>query len=373
MNVPIQDLTRHNQPIAGALAEACREVIESGWYVLGRQVASFEAEFARFLQIEHCVTVANGTDALELAMRAVGVERGDEVILAANAGMYSTVAALAIGATPIYAEIDEQRLSLSFTAIERAFSSSTKAVVLTHLYGCSGYVEEIAQLCRSAEIPLIEDCAESHGARVAGKAVGGWGDVGCFSFYPTKNLGALGDGGACTTHRSDIAAQLRHLRQYGWEARYRAVTAGGRNSRLDEIQAAILRRKLPHLNEWNARRRAIALRYNEAFSKLPIKCPWIDGDAYVGHLYVARVPNRDAFREALKSRGVATDVHFPLPDYRQPAIASQLGKRWELSLTEEACATVVTLPCFPEMEDKEIEYVISAVRDAVTQTRTRAR
>lgn len=360
MNIPVQDLKRHVAPLKEELCAACNEVVESGWFVVGRQVAEFEAEFSRYLQAPHCVTVANGTDALELALRAVGVQAGDNVVMAANAGMYSSVAALAVGARPVYAEIELERLSIDPARV-RELLPRARAVVLTHLYGLAGHVREIAELCAAANVPLIEDCAESHGAKVEGRALGTWGDVGCFSFYPTKNLGALGDGGACVTRSPDVAGRLLRLRQYGWSSRYHAVEPGGRNSRLDEMQAAVLRRKLPYLERWNQSRRSIARRYNAAFEGLPMVTPLIEGESYVGHLYVIRTPERDAFRAALKQAGVATDVHFPTPDFDQPALAGMIGTI-ELPLTRKACAEVVSLPCFPEMTDTEVQHVISAVR-----------
>ncbi len=364
MPLPIQDLKRHNASLSAELAEACREVVESGWYVLGQQVKAFEQEFAAYLGADHCLTVGNGTDALELALRAVGVAAGDEVIAAANAGMYATVAILAVGAQPHYVEINADRWSLDPAAVQAALRPGVKAVILTHLYGGAGAGEALSQICREAGVSLIEDCAECHGARVQGRALGTWGDVGCFSFYPTKNLGALGDGGACVARDSKVAERLRYLRQYGWEKRYHATIPGGRNSRLDEMQAAILRRKLPHLDRWNARRRTIARRYNEAFAALPLHCPRIDGEGYVGHLYVMRTSDRDRLRATLAEEGVGTDVHFPIPDHQQPAIAPRLGTTWFLPETEKACGTVLTLPCFPEMTDDEVSVVIRAVQGA---------
>jgi dTDP-3-amino-2,3,6-trideoxy-4-keto-D-glucose/dTDP-3-amino-3,4,6-trideoxy-alpha-D-glucose/dTDP-2,6-dideoxy-D-kanosamine transaminase len=364
MTIPIQDLTRHTAPLADELTAAANAVIDSGWFVLGREVRAFEQEFAAYLGAPHCVTNANGTDALELALRAVGVSAGDEVVTAANAGMYSTVAILATGAVPVYAEIDPRRLSLDPRRLGPALTPATKAVVLTHLYGGAGAVEETAALCRDAGVPLIEDCAECHGARVQGRALGTWGDVGCFSFYPTKNLGALGDGGACVVRDEGLAVRLQRLRQYGWEKRYQATVAGGRNSRLDEIQAAFLRRKLPHLEGWNRRRRAIAEQYNAAFAKLPLRLPLIEGEAYVGHLYVVGTERRESVRSALSAAGVGSDLHFPVPDYRQPGVASQLSRSWSLPETEKACEQVLTLPCFPEMTDDEVRAVITALQAA---------
>lgn len=369
MQVPVQDLLRHNAAVAGDLSETIQAVLKSGWFVLGKQVTAFEEEFAAYLKARYCVSVANGTDALELAMRAVGVKPGKQVILAANAGGYSTVATLAIGATPAYVDIGPDHYGINPDEVARKLESDKGkigAVVLTHLYGEAGPIENIARQCDDANVPLIEDCAEAHGARVQGRAVGTWGTVGCFSFYPTKNLGALGDGGACVTNDPTIASRLKLLRQYGWERRYHATIPGGRNSRLDEMQAAILRRKLLRLDDWNARRRAIARTYNRALQDKAVRVPRIEEQSYVGHLYVIEVHNRDAFRARLEGEGVRTDVHFPTPDYLQPGFAQQLSEPDCLPQTETVCSRTVTLPCFPEMTDEEVAHVAAVAQRALS-------
>ncbi|PTY06622.1 erythromycin biosynthesis sensory transduction protein eryC1 [Opitutaceae bacterium EW11] len=346
--------------------DALQRVTDSGWYILGQEVAKFEQEFAAYLRTAHCVSNANGTDAIELALRAVGVGAGDEVLLAANAGMYGTVATFAVAAAPCYCDIGEGTFSLGANAVEEALNPRVKAVILTHLYGAAGEVKQLSEICRNRNIALIEDCAECHGARIDGKALGTWGDIGCFSFYPTKNLGALGDGGACVTSSPELAARLRQLRQYGWQTRYHSLLEGGRNSRLDEMQAAILRVKLGHLETWNARRRRIAEYYNAAFAKTKLQVPRIQDEGYVGHLYVVRTRDRELIRERLRNVGVATDVHFPVPDHRQKSVVSRLKNEFDLPETEANCATVMTLPCFPELSDSEVEYVANAVVQAVT-------
>ncbi|WP_404421263.1 DegT/DnrJ/EryC1/StrS family aminotransferase [Nibricoccus sp. IMCC34717] len=366
MKVPLQDLARSARELEPELNAACARVVRSGWFVLGQEVALFEKEFAAWLGADQVVSVANGTDALELALRAVGVSAGDDVLQAANAGMYGTVATLAVGAHPVYADIDPVRLSPRVEDLEKALTPLTRAVIVTHLHGWAADLAPIADWCRTKGLALIEDCAESHGASVRGKTTGTWGDVGCFSFYPTKNLGALGDGGACSTQSESIAQRLRLLRQYGWERRYQATLPGGRNSRLDEMQAALLRVKLPRLSAWNARRRVIAERYRHGFAGLPIETPDSAGPEYVGHLYVVKVGNRDAVRTRLQERGVATDVHFPVPDYRQPAIAPLLRAKPHLPETERASERILTLPCFPELADSEVDHVVASVQAAVS-------
>jgi dTDP-4-amino-4,6-dideoxygalactose transaminase len=255
------------------LTASLERVLHRQWYVLGEEVTGFEDEFASYVGTTHCAAVANGTDALELALRAVGVRAGDRVLCAANAGFYGSTACIAAGARPVYGEIDPDTLCLSPAAVEEALANGAAAVILTHLYGQVGAVEAIANLCRTRGVPLIEDCAQAHGARHAGARAGSFGDVGCFSFYPTKNLGALGDGGAVVTSRADVDQSVRSLRQYGWSRKYVADRSGGRNSRLDEMQAAVLRDKLPALDTQNQARREVASRYNAAFSGLPLACP----------------------------------------------------------------------------------------------------
>jgi len=336
-----------------------KRVIDSNWYILGKEVTNFENEFAKYVGVSNCVSLANGTDALELALRALGVEKGDSVVTVANAGFYSSTAIHAIGATPLYVDVDHDTLTMSTEALAKATTLKPKVVIVTHLYGQLADVEELVHIANEAGMPLIEDCAQAHGASRNGKQAGSFGNFACFSFYPTKNLGALGDGGAVVTNDGDLASRVRTLRQYGWSQKYQVSTTGGCNSRLDEIQAAILREKLPHLVISNQERRSIALRYNEAFVLLPVECPCSTDMDYVAHLYVLRVNNRDSFREFLKINGISTDIHYPVPDHKQPAYP--LSDEYQLNVTEVICDTVVTLPCFPGLTDIEIERVITVV------------
>lgn len=344
------------------LLEAVARVVESHWYVLGRETAEFEREFAAYLDVGDCIGVGNGTDALELALRALGVGPGDEVLICANAGFYANTALHAIGARALYVDIDPATMTMSPQALGNALRTcDAKTIVVTHLYGQMAGMEALVEIADTAGVPIIEDCAQAHGARRAGKRAGAVGTIGAFSFYPTKNLGALGDGGAVVCNDSRLAEHIRQLRQYGWAGKYHVAIAGGRNSRLDEIQAAVLRAKLPHLDDWNGDRRRIARRYNEAFADLPVQCPPALDDGYVAHLYVLRMERRDAFREFLAAHRVATDVHYPVPDYRQ-AVAACEQEAVDLPVTEAACATVVTLPCFPGLAEGEIDHVIATVK-----------
>lgn len=343
------------------LAGALSRVVDSCSFILGREVEAFEHEFARYVGVEHCVAVANGSDALELALRALDVGPGDRVACVANAAFYSATAIHQVGANPVFVDVDDATLTMSPRAVEAVLRTAPKAVIVTHLYGQLAAVEELADLCRSAGVALIEDCAQAHGARRAARQAGSFAQLSCFSFYPTKNLGALGDGGAVLSSSSDLAQSLRQLRQYGWGRKYQVVRRGGRNSRLDEMQAAVLREKLPHLDRHNGLRRAIARRYNAAFAGLPMRLPASMGDDYVGHLYVIRTPERDALRAHLQAHAIATDVHYPVPDHRQPVFAGSWSGE-PLPVTESACASAMSLPCFPGLSEAEVDRVIQAVR-----------
>lgn len=349
-------LVNHGIDLAGALLR----VLQSNSFVMGREVAQFEEEFASYTGVSHCVSVANGTDALQLALRAVGVQPGQRVACVANAGFYSATAIHLVGAVPLYVDVDEQSLTMAPEALAAALRGQPAAVIATHLYGQLAPIERLAALCREAGVPLIEDCAQSHGASRDGRRAGSFADLACFSFYPTKNLGALGDGGAVLTSDDALAARLKGLRQYGWSKKYEVSLLGGSNSRLDEMQAAVLREKLPLLERDNARRRAIAARYNEAFAGLPLRLPPSVGADYVAHLYVVRTAQREALRAHLAGCGVATDVHYPVADIRQPAVAARY-QGMSLPVSEAACASAMSLPCFPGLAPEDVEQVVSAV------------
>lgn len=347
------------------LEQALARVVESNSFVLGREVAQFESEFAAHTGVAHCVSVANGTDALELALRALGVGPGASVVCVANAAFYSSTAILQVGADPVFAEVDERTLTLAPAALEAALRNRPAAVIVTHLYGQLADIEAIARMCRAAGVPLIEDCAQAHGAERNGKRAGSFGDIACFSFYPTKNLGALGDGGAVLTSDDALAASLRSLRQYGWSTKYEVTRLGARNSRLDELQAAVLREKLRHLDRQNGERRAIARRYSEGLAGLPLVLPASTGPDFAAHLYVVRTPQREALRRHLQAAGIATDVHYPIADIRQPAFAGRFDAV-SLPVTEAACATVMSLPCFPGLADADVQRVIRSIREFFT-------
>jgi aminotransferase EvaB len=357
----INDLGRHTLPIQAQLSAALDRVLASGWFVLGPEVSAFEQEFADYCGTTHCVSLANGTDALELALRALGIGAGKTVLTVGNAGMYSSVGILATGATPLYADIHPDTLLLDVAAVSRLLElQRVDAIIVTHLYGQLADIEAVLQLANARGIPVVEDCAQAHGALRGGKRAGSFGAIACFSFYPTKNLGALGDGGAITTSRKDLAERVKQFRQYGWGSKYSVTIAGGRNSRLDEIQAAILRVKLPLLDGWNKRRLAIATRYTQGIRNPRVVTPPLRGSDYVAHLYVVRTAERDALKQHLNDAGIPNDVHYPIPDYAQAAYREQFTAT-HLAVTARACAEVLTLPCFPEMSDGEVDTVIASV------------
>lgn len=355
------DLLRHTQPIQKELNAAITSVVESGLFILGPQVSAFENEFATYCGVTYCVSLANGTDALELALRALGICKGKTVLTVANAGMYSSLAINATGAKPLYVDISYETLLVDVDALKLALEiHAVDAIIITHLYGLIADIEPIVKLAKIRGIPVVEDCAQSHGAVRNGKKAGSFGDIACFSFYPTKNLGALGDGGAIVTCSEKLFGLVKKLRGYGWEKKYCVTVSGGRNSRLDEIQAAILRFKLPLLDQWNSRRRYIAKRYSNGICNPRVNVQKTQDSDYVAHLYVIRSPERLHLRQHLANAGVPTDVHYPLPDYAQPAFRKKLNNI-RLTITEQACKEVLSLPCFPEMTELEVDTVIASV------------
>jgi len=358
--VPFNDLSRTPTELAEAIADAVARVVARGWYVLGPEHDAFEQELGAYIGTEHAVALGNGTDALELSLSALGVSAGDTVMTVANAGGYTSVATRLLGAEPVYADVSPETLLLSVdtaTAALDVLPKAPKVLVVTHLYGAMAPVADLVDLAHSRGIAVIEDVAQAIGARADGKAAGTFGDIGTTSFYPTKNLGALGDGGAVVTSNAELAETVRSLRQYGWTSKYRIGRARGRNSRLDELQAAILRVKLPHLDAMNERRRAIHSRYEKASSGA-LRIVNRSSESFIGHLAVGVAADRDAARAALDVAGIRTDVHYPIPDHRQdwPGPAAV-----ELPATDVASASVLSLPMFPELTDAEVDRVVAAL------------
>jgi dTDP-3-amino-2,3,6-trideoxy-4-keto-D-glucose/dTDP-3-amino-3,4,6-trideoxy-alpha-D-glucose/dTDP-2,6-dideoxy-D-kanosamine transaminase len=361
--IKLNDLGRSDAEYAPALVEAAAKVIRSGWYVLGSECQAFEQEFASYLGVPFVIGMANGTDTLEMSMRAVGVTQGVQVAVAANAGFYACTALLAIGAMPVFVDVDPETHLISPRTLEAALKANpnTKCVVVTHLYGLLAEMDGIVALTKPRGIRVVEDCAQAHGARRSGRIAGTFGDVASFSFYPTKNLGAVGDGGAVCTSDAAIAEAVKQRRQYGWSSKYVVQTLGSRNSRLDEIQASMLRVKLPSLDAANARRRAIANAYSEGIKNPKVKTPPQRGEESVAHLYVVECEARDDLARHLASKQIGVDVHYPVPDHKQPALRGSGVEEVSLPVTERLCRQVLTLPCYPALTASDVAEVVAAV------------
>lgn len=316
MSVPFLDMKAPYRELQAELDSAWRRVMESGWYILGSEVEAFEREFAEYVGVKYCVGVGNGLDALHLILRAYGIGAGDEVIVPANTYIASWLAVSYAGASPVPVEPLEATCNLDPSRLESAVSSRTKAVMAVHLYGQTADMDAINAVARKHGLKVIEDAAQAHGARYRGRRAGGLGDAAGWSFYPAKNLGALGDAGAVTTNDPDLAEKVRVLRNYGSQVKYHNLYKGF-NSRLDELQAALLRVKLKVLDEWNARRAQIAARYLDGLKDSGLTLPFVpQGMQPNWHLFVVRSPNRDALQAHLKRQGIETLIHYPVPHHR---------------------------------------------------------
>ena len=359
MSVPFAALDADYREKKELIDAAVARVLARGWFILGEEVAAFEAAFAGFLGVAHVVACANGTEAIALALLAAGAEPGDEVLLPANACVPVIAAVRLIGAEPILCDVDPGTLTLDPASADRERIAATRFVLAVHLYGGVADVEAFAE---REGLTLIEDCAQSHGATFRGRSTGGFGRAAAFSFYPTKNLGAYGDGGAVATDDAEVAERLRQLRQYGWSRRDHAEREGW-NSRLDELQAAILAVKLPFLAAENERRRELAAHYDAAFADLPLRLlDTREGAVPARHLYPVRTERRDALRAHLAACGVETAVHYPTPLHLQTAYAFLGRIRGDFPVSEAACETVLSLPLHPALSDAQAEAVIAAVR-----------
>lgn len=361
--IPFVDLKAAYRRLQPEIDAAVARTLAGGWYILGKEVSDFESEFAAYLGVAHVVGVASGTDAVMLALWACGIGPGDEVITVSHTAV-ATVAAIELcGATPRLADIDPATFTLSPDALAAAITPGTRAVIPVHLYGRPADMGAILTIARDHDLLVIEDCAQAHGARYRGQMVGTMGDAAAFSFYPTKNLGALGDGGAVATSRPDVAERLRLLRQYGWRERY-ISDLPGTNSRLDELQAAILRVRLQHLDEENGARRRLAAIYDNALDgSRAIVAETHSGDLDVYHLYVIRAERRDALQSYLRERGIGTAIHYPVPVHLQPAYARLGYGPGSLPATEEAAQSILSLPMYPDLPEESARAVAAAIRD----------
>ena len=341
-------------------------VLEGGWYILGKEVSSFESEFSAYLGISHTIGLGSGTDALCLALRACGVGPGDAVITVSLTAVATVAAIEMVGAFPVLVDIDPISFTIDPAKLEDTIRRNTslrlKAIIPVHLYGHPAQVASVVEIGRRYGLRVIEDCAQSHGAAVNNRKTGTWGDAAAFSFYPTKNLGAFGDGGAAVTSDPELAENLRLLREYGWQDRYISRIAGV-NSRLDELQAAILRVKLTGLDDGNDCRRQIAALYDEALHRVShVMTPAMGNDIHVYHQYVIRSQERDALRAYLKDHAVGTLVHYPSPVHTQPAYMNRVGIGvGGLGQTERACAEILSLPMYPQLSENQVRHICKII------------
>lgn len=346
--------------------QAVHRVLDSGWYILGKEGTAFEQEFAQYLGVGNAVGVGNGTDALEIALRACGVGMGDAVITVSHTVVATVAAIELVGATPVLVDIDPHTFTLDPNLLEETIKqhqgSRIKAIIPVHLYGHPAAMPAIMEIAQRHDLYVIEDCAQSHGAAIGGRKTGAWGHLAAFSFYPTKNLGALGDGGAVVTDDAAMAQKLRLLRQYGWQQRYISEFPG-MNTRLDEIQAAVLRVKLQYLDQENAQRRQLAEIYNQRLAATPLILPQVNHDldsAY--HQYVVKSQERHRLQDFLKTNNVGTLIHYPVPVHRQPAYQDRVAiGSGGLEVTEKVCQEVLSLPMHPQMTNEQAHQVADLI------------
>ena len=361
MTLPLVDLSRQYLSIKEAIDAVLLQTVASAEYILGEEVKRFEEEYADYCGTRHCVGVGSGTAAVGLALQALGISHGDEVIVPANTFIASVTPVLRLGATPILVDCDERTATIDVARAAATVGSRTKAVLAVHLYGQPADVDPLQELCASHGLVLVEDACQAHGARYRGRRVGSLGRIAAFSFYPAKNLGAYGDAGAVTTDDDELAERIRLLRDHGQSSRYTHVVEGW-NDRLDTIQAAVLRVKLRHLDRWNALRRRHAATYERELAATGVRTPqeasWAE---HVWHLYVVRAHMREGLRANLAALGIASGMHYPIALHLQPALSHLGYAEGDFPVTEAWSRELLSLPMFPELEPEEIERVANAI------------
>ncbi|WP_124726638.1 DegT/DnrJ/EryC1/StrS family aminotransferase [Staphylospora marina] len=359
--IPLIDLSRQHMRLKRELEQALNQVMQSGTFVLGEEGRALEREVAGICETAHAVAVNSGTDALFLALKAAGIGPGDEVITTPYTFFATVEAIIHCGATPVFADVEPDTFNLDPAAVEAAVTKRTKAVIPVHLFGCPADMTQLSRLADQHGLKIIEDACQAIGAKWSGKPVGSWGMAGCFSFYPTKNLGGCGDGGMIVTEDAETAERLRRLRTHGTVKKYHHAEAG-HNSRLDEFQAAILRVKLRFLSEWNKRRRVIADRYTASFQNLPVEVQRVPDEAEaVWHLYVIRTPRARDLEVFLKQSGIGCGIYYPLPLHHQEALRQHFS-RVSLPRAEALAGNTLALPVFPELTEAEQQFVIDRVK-----------
>src|SRR5450830_300710 len=362
MKVPFGDLSRQYKKYKKEFDNIISSVFANGNFILGENVTRFENNFSNYLGAKYAVGVGSATEALFLALKAIGIKNGDEVITVANTAVPTVSAIDFAGAKPVFIDIEETSYNINPKRIENRITLKTKAIIPVHLYGNPCNMDSIIQIAQKYDLKVIEDSAQAHGAQYKGKKVGTFGDFGAFSFYPSKNLGANGDAGMVVTNNEEFAKKIKLLRNYGFEDRYKSIIRGF-NSRLDEIQAALLDFKLTKLDEWNLKRKQISDMYSKGLKGLPIILPSAAPEnKHVFHLYVIRVKQREKFMKFISDEGVGTIIHYPIPIHLQPAYKYLNYKKGFLPVTEKVAEEIVSLPIFPDLEDNEVEYVIKSIK-----------
>ena len=366
--VAFLDLTALHSPLLDQLDKIWAETVRDSSFIGGQQVSSFEAAFGPYCHRTHAIGVANGTDAIELTLQALGIGPGDEVVVPANTFVATAEAVVTVGATPVFVDVDEATLLITADLIKAAVTERTRAVMVVHLYGSIPEMGPIEELCNAHDLLLIEDSAQAHGATHRGRPAGSFGSAATFSFYPGKNLGALGDGGAIVCDDDELASQIRVLANHG-RGHHLLHVASGRNSRLDGLQAAVLELKLQHLDEWNSSRREVHARYAQAFADTPVQILEIPANTTaVHHLEVIRVSNRDHVRERLTQAQIGSGIHYAIPCHQQPAFASYAGDT-PLSVSEAAAERQLSIPMHPLLTTGEIDLVVEVILGAVSEAK----
>lgn len=360
--IPFVDFTRQNKLLKKKLLRAVAGVIDSQSYILGPDVDMFEREFAAYCGVKYAVGVASGFDAILLSLQALGVGNGDEVITVPNTFISTVLPILAAGARPVFVDVEQATLLMNVALVEERITPRTRGIIPVHLFGLPVDMDPLLRLAKKYKIAIIEDACQAHGALYKGKRAGTIGDVGCFSFYPSKNLGAFGDAGMVTTYRNDIGEKLKILRNIGQKEK-NIHSVLGYNSRLDTIQAAMLREKLPYLNQWVRKRRQLAHRYNSLLVDLPVVLP-IESESQISsfHLYVIRTPDRDDLKRYLENNGITCGIHYPTPIHLQPCMKELGYKKGDFPVSEDGAREVLSLPLYPELKAGEVGFVASIIK-----------
>ena len=362
MDIQTNRLDRGFYRYQAEFEEAALRVLRSGWYIMGKELSEFEERFAGYIGAKYCVGLGNGLDALWMAFRILGIGKGDEVIVQGNTYIASVMGITINGATPVFVEPDEY-FNIDASKIEEKITDKTKAVLVVHLYGQASQMDKVTEICKRHNLKLFEDCAQSHGSAYKGKVTGTFGDIGCFSFYPSKNIGAFGDGGAIVTDDEDIAKEMRILRNYGSEKRYYNKVVGT-NSRLDEIQAALLKVRLEHAKEMNKEKQDVAAEYDKKINNPLIKLPGVrDGADHIYHQYVIRCKRRDELMAYLKDRGISTIIHYPIPPHLSEAYEYLGFKKGDFPVTEACADEVLSIPMFNGITEEEVKYVADVINE----------